>query len=147
MADLTKNTQIKYISTGKERSREYAVAAGKHIYIGMMVDIDANGYLSPALGAGIPAADRKFCGIAQAEADNSAGANGDISCLVKVDATAWIPKDPAEGAVLVADLFLAVHPIDSSMVQTGVTADYRDAGVIEDIDTDNDLLLIDFSHR
>jgi hypothetical protein len=48
------------------------VAAGKHIFQGAMVWLDASGYATPTPGA-------VFVGHAIAEANNSSGANGAIS--------------------------------------------------------------------
>jgi hypothetical protein len=52
------------------------VAAGAHIYAGSLASVDANGYVVPASDT----AGHAFLGIARKEADNSAGAAGDINC-------------------------------------------------------------------
>ena len=56
--------------------RSFQVAASEHIYKGALVGLSAGGY-AQALTAGDP-----FVGIAYEEADNSSGANGDVSVRV-----------------------------------------------------------------
>ncbi|MBO6789522.1 MAG: hypothetical protein JJ894_03195 [Dinoroseobacter sp.] len=55
------------------------VKAGVHIYEGAMVGLDASGYLAPAATAGISV----MRGFAMQEVDNTGGADGDLTCLLR----------------------------------------------------------------
>lgn len=52
------------------------VAASAQIYSGAMLNVDSGGYLTPAGDI----AGETFVGVAKQAADNSSGANGDITC-------------------------------------------------------------------
>jgi len=57
----------------------FPVAAATTIYGGAMVCVDANGYAVPAADT----AGLKFVGVARENVDNSGGANGDKSVIVR----------------------------------------------------------------
>ncbi len=58
---------------------EYKVAAGAKIHAGSIVCLNTSGFAVP----GADTANLKFVGIAGEQADNSAGANGDITVRVR----------------------------------------------------------------
>ncbi len=55
------------------------VGAGETIYAGCMVCVDLTGYAVPGADTG----NFKFAGVAEAQADNSDGADGDIEVVVR----------------------------------------------------------------
>jgi len=57
----------------------YAVAAGVEIFLGAQVAVNATGYLVP----GSEATTLTYVGRADAHVDNSEGADGDETCLVR----------------------------------------------------------------
>ena len=101
MAALTSNT------IRDKRDGEYIrvpVAASTHIYRGAMVALDSNKYLVPAADT----AGLVFVGIAEEEADNSSGSNGDLYCLVwrgpfKVNSAATEAQSSMGGTRYAAD--------------------------------------------
>lgn len=76
MAALTADRKTTY---RKGLEIEYKVAAGVKIYAGSIVCLNASGYAAP----GADTANFKFVGIAGEQADNSAGANGDMTVRVR----------------------------------------------------------------
>ena len=58
---------------------EYKVAGGEKIYAGSLVCLNTTGYAAP----GADTADFRFIGIAVESADNSSGANGDLTVRVR----------------------------------------------------------------
>ncbi len=76
MAALTSDRNTEY-SLGDLLS--IPVAAGACIYAGALVCADADGYAVPAADA----AGLIFQGVATAQADNTAGADGDLSVVVR----------------------------------------------------------------
>lgn len=76
MAALTSDRKTTY---RKGIEIEYKVAAGAKIYAGSIVCVNASGYAAP----GADTAGFKFVGIAGEQADNSSGANGDITVRVR----------------------------------------------------------------
>lgn len=77
MAAATKdrNTELK-VDLGL---KSYPVKASTKIYKGTLVAIDSAGYAIPAADA----ASNRVVGVADAQADNSSGANGDINLKVR----------------------------------------------------------------
>jgi hypothetical protein len=76
MAALTSDTNTEY-SLGDLLSMP--VAAARRIFAGALVCADADGYAVPAQDA----AGLLFAGVATAQADNTAGADGDVSVVVR----------------------------------------------------------------
>lgn len=76
MAALTKDRKTVYKDGDLVA---YPVKASTEIFLGAMVCIDATGYAIP----GSDTAGLEFVGVSQENADNSAGANGDISVQVR----------------------------------------------------------------
>lgn len=58
---------------------EYPVAANAKIYAGSMVNLNTSGYAKP----GADVASEKFVGIAQEQVDNTGGANGAKTVVVR----------------------------------------------------------------
>ena len=71
----------------------YEVAASTTIYRGSIVVINSSGYAIPAPDTA--AATNSFAGIAQAQADNSAGANGDIKVILFTTGRHKLPASSA----------------------------------------------------
>ena len=61
--------------------RSFPVKGSTHLYAGTAVFIDANGYAVAGTGTGV----NGFAGIANAEADNSGGSDGDLTIEVFVE--------------------------------------------------------------
>ncbi|MCE5243699.1 MAG: hypothetical protein ABFD98_00945 [Syntrophobacteraceae bacterium] len=76
MAALTADRKTPY-REGIET--EYKVAAATKIFAGSLVCLNAGGYAVPAADA----ANFKFVGVAREQADNSSGANGDLTVRVR----------------------------------------------------------------
>lgn len=82
MAPATAPVRTRQQLTGAPRFNEYGVAEATKIFGGTMVFADADGYAVP--GADTAALEGKFLGIAEDDADNTDGTDGDIN--VKVEA-------------------------------------------------------------
>jgi len=100
---LAKEKNIKMKNPGRRQS--YGVAASTTIYKGALVAIDTDGYLIPAADT----ASIVCVGVADESADNSGGADGDLSVLVwrsgvfAFAANGTAPTQVNVGRVLVAE--------------------------------------------
>jgi len=101
---------------------EYPVAASTTVYSGSLVCINTSGYAIPAANT----AGYKLVGIAQEQADNSSGSNGDISVKVK-RVGAW---SLTSSGLAITDEGAAVYVSDDQTVST--TPGHVFAGVILD---------------
>ena len=133
MADLTANTERLYIDSGF--TRDIPVAASKHIYCGMIVNINATGYAKAASDS----KDEKVAGIAVSEADNSFGADGDIIVKVAIGTKTWIPN----AALTIANNLAKVYAVDSNTLATSAT-NVGACGRVVDVDAGTKVL-VDFS--
>lgn len=141
MADLTKNTDREYKSTGKEYIEHYPVKANIHIFVGMMVALDQSGSLALAT---LPAdtADFLFGGIAVEEANNTGGANGDKTVALKIDALIWIP----DGGASVGNIGFPCFASDSDTISVSTPINVSGQGKIINA-VANEKHLIDFSKQ
>lgn len=108
--------------------RGYTVAAATTIYKGGLVAINAGGYLVPASDA----ANLVVVGVAFDDADNSAGANGDIKCRVQSGRSYLFDVSPT--ALTQADVGNMTYVEDDQTVSAdsndGTNA--IDAGIVEE---------------
>ena len=108
------------------------VAASVKIYAGALVAADATGYATP----GTVATTLTYLGRAEERADNSAGAAGAISVLVRRK-KAFKFKNHAADLVVQADLGKTCYIVDDETVaKTNGTATRSAAGTVIAVDTD-----------
>lgn len=108
------------------------VAAAKKIFAGALVAVDANGYVTP----GAVATTLIYLGRAEELADNSAGANGAISVLVRRK-KAFKFKNAAADLVVQADLGKTCYIVDDETVaKTNGTSTRSAAGKVIAVDAD-----------
>lgn len=102
------------------------VAANAKIYAGAAVCVDANGYAIPgANNAGL-----KFVGVAQEQVDNTGGANGNKTVLVKDDGV----FDFAGAGFVTADVGKPVFLSDDQTVAL-TTTNSVSCGVIREVES------------
>lgn len=112
---------------GEEINRP--VAASTKIFAGSLVAINASGYLVP----GSVSTTLKVQGRAEEYVDNSAGANGDLSCKVRRGVFLY----DNDGTVALADIGKTAYIVDDQTVADNDGSEARSAaGVIEDVDSD-----------
>ena len=92
---------------------EYKVAASAKIYAGSLVCLNTSGYAVP----GADTASFKFLGVAREQADNSSGANGDITVRVR---RKGVFRLVASG-MAVTDIGAAVYVSDDQTVAKSTT--------------------------
>lgn len=113
---------------GREFTRK--VAAGKKIFIGALVVLNAAKFAQPATTATGLIAD----GRAEGFADNSAGADGDI--LVRVRQGAFYYANSAADPIAQADIGNTCYIVDDQTVaKTNGSATRSAAGTILDVDS------------
>lgn len=99
------------------------VAAGARIYAGAMVSVDSSGYIVPASDS----SSEIFIGVAKYEADNSSGANGDVTCegylkgVFQMNASGLTQADLVKEAFIVDDNTIGLGIIAQPANITGVT--------------------------
>lgn len=112
---------------GEEFNRP--VAASTKIFAGSLVAINASGYLVP----GSVSTTLKVQGRAEEYVDNSAGANGDLTCKVRRGVFLY----DNDGTVALADIGKTAYIVDDQTVADNDGSSARSAaGVIEDVDSD-----------
>lgn len=112
---------------GEEFNRP--VAASTKIFAGSLVAINASGYLVP----GSVSTTLKVQGRAEEYVDNSAGANGDLTCKVRRGVFLY----DNDGTVALADIGKTSYIVDDQTVADNDGLSARSAaGVIEDVDSD-----------
>jgi hypothetical protein len=119
-------TQDRNTATREGRSYSLGVAASTKVYAGSMVAVNSSGYA-------VPAADTsglKVVGRAEEQVDNSSGANGDKSVLVREG----VFKFAASG-LTVADVGKPAFISDDQTVSVSATTNNVCAGVIEQVDS------------
>ncbi|MEN6439781.1 MAG: hypothetical protein ABFD97_14495 [Syntrophobacter sp.] len=87
---------------------EYRVAGGAKIFAGSLVCINTAGYALP----GADTANFKFIGVATEQADNTSGANGDISVRVRRKGIFRL----GASAMAITDIGVAVRVSDDQTV-------------------------------
>lgn len=112
MAALTADRPLS--KSGAGHAEEYDVAASTTIYAGALCCLDASGNLVPASDT----AGLKFAGVAEEQADNSAGAAGDISVAVRTD----IVVECEPGALVAADAGTVCFILDDQTVTDALAA-------------------------
>ena len=110
MTALTTDRKTKY-REGIEL--EYKVAGSAKIYAGALVCLNASGYAVP----GTDTANFKFVGVAREQADNSLGANGDITVRVRRKGVFRF----AASAMAITDIGAAVNVSDDQTVAKTTT--------------------------
>lgn len=121
-----------------EGARSYPMAATAHGYAGTIAVLDS-GYCTPgATGTGLIA-----LGVFDAEADNSAGANGDITASVQRGVFRFDNSADADEIAL-SDIGQLCYIVDDiTVAKTDGTASRSVAGVIDDVDDDGVWVRID----
>lgn len=104
-------------------------AASAHVYAGALVSADSAGYLQPATDA----SGQLFVGVSKKEADNTSGANGDVTCegylkgVFQMNASGITQADLVKEAFVVDDntigLGVAAQPTNVTGVTVHRTAD------------------------
>ena len=111
--------------------REPPVKANTKIYAGAMVAIDASSWAVPAATA----TTLKVIGRAEAQADNSAGANGDINVKVKSGRFRFGNSSSAD-LIARKDIGSTCYAVDDQTVAlTNGSGTRSAAGTIYDVDT------------
>jgi hypothetical protein len=112
------------------------VAATAHIYAGAIACLSATGYATP----GTVATTLKKPGIAQEEVDNSAGADGDLTVLVRHG----VFRVANDGTITIADIGNSAYIVDDQTVADNDGTGTRSlAGTIVDVDADG--VWVDFA--
>jgi len=107
------------------------VAASTVIWQGSLVCMNASGYLVP----GAIATTLKAVGRAEQTVDNSAGANGDVTCKVQHGIFKW--ENAGGDAVVQADIYAACYVTDDQTVsKTDGTGTKSSAGRVVQVDSD-----------
>jgi hypothetical protein len=107
------------------------VAGTKSIYAGSLVALDATGYATP----GATATTLKGLGRAEAQADNSAGADGDITVGVRKGVFRF--ANEGSDQVTIADVGADCYIVDDQTVAgTDGTGTRSVAGKVFDVDPD-----------
>jgi len=108
------------------------VAAGKKIYAGALVALDANGYATP----GVAATGLKGLGRAEAQVDNSSGSNGDKTVDVRKGIFRYENSSGAD-QITRADIGNDCYIVDDQTVaKTDGTGTRSVAGKVFDVDSD-----------
>ncbi len=90
------------------------VAAAAQIYSGAMLNVNSGGYLAPA-GDSVG---ETFVGVSKQEADNSSGANGDITCEGYLKGVFQMNA----GGLTQADLVKEAYVVDDNTIGLGIVA-------------------------
>lgn len=93
MAALTKDRITEKKALG---IKAYPVAASTKIYAGALVALNSGGFAVPAADT----ANLKVVGVADAQVDNTAGANGDLSVKVEASVIARFPASSITQAMV-----------------------------------------------
>lgn len=120
-----RNTPMK----APERLIVLKAAASTTIYAGGLVSVNATGYAIPAADA----ASTRVMGRAERFIDNSAGADGDLDCVVRV--AVFKLENSAGAALTLADVGKDVMVEDDQTVAL-TSANSIVAGQLEEIDED-----------
>jgi len=98
-------------------------AAAAQVYAGALVTADSAGYLQPATDA----SGQVFVGVSKKEADNSSGANGDVTCegylkgVFQMNASGITQADLVKEAFVVDDNTIGLGVVAQPVNVTGVT--------------------------
>ncbi len=76
---MTAATTSRQLAYRDGNTAGFSVAASTTIYAGTLIEMNASGYAIPATAG----ADKYYAGIALHDVDNSQGANGDITVVVR----------------------------------------------------------------
>lgn len=128
---MTAMTQDRNTPARDGRDFQFPMAAAVMIYAGAMVAINGAGYATK----GQTATGLKGVGVAQAAADNSAGAAGDVS--VKVRRGCYRFANSASGdAITLADVGSDCYMVDDQTVAKTSGSNTRSvAGKVRDVDS------------
>jgi hypothetical protein len=108
------------------------VAAGKKVYAGSIVAVDGGGYATP----GATATTLKYLGRAEEQADNSSGADGDVSVSVRRGIFKWANSAAAD-QIADSDIGATCYIVDDQTVaKTNGTATRSAAGKVFNVDAD-----------
>ena len=98
-------------------------AASARVYAGALVTADSSGYLQPATDA----SGQAFMGVSKKEADNTSGANGDVTCegylkgVFQMNASGMTQADLVKEAFVVDDNTIGLGIVAQPTNVTGVT--------------------------
>lgn len=117
----------------------YPVAAATHIFAGGIVVQSAAGFAEPASVAD----DIVALGVAQAEVDNSAGANGDLTVTVERGVFQFA-NSASTDEITQADIGAVCYLVDDETVaKTSDTNARSAAGIVDHVDAAGVWVLID----
>lgn len=112
--------------------RQLAMKAATKIFAGTMVAVDSSGWAVPASTA----TTLKVVGRAEKTADNSAGANGDITVLVRRDGAYRFSNSTSTDAIALSDIGTTCYAVDDQTVaKTNGTNTRSAAGTVYDVDS------------
>lgn len=111
---MTALTENRYTKHRDGLVTAHPVKAAAHIFKGSLVCADSTGYAVP----GADSAGLTFLGVALEEADNGAGASGDL--LVRVQ-TSGVLSFSKSGTITQADLGAALYIVDDQTVGLSAT--------------------------
>jgi hypothetical protein len=136
MAALTKDRQLTASKYPEGPEIPYPVEAIAVIYKGALVVVNADGYLEPATSA-----TGKFAaGKAQEAVDNTGGADGDKTCVVRWGVHKW--ENSGSNTVVQADLYDLCYAEDDQTVGNDATGRSA-AGRIVELESDGVWVLTD----
>ncbi len=109
----------------------YDVEAGKKIFAGSLVVLNADGHAEP----GKAAAGLVCVGRAEARADNTGGADGDVTATCRRGAFLWENDVSAGGKIKAADVGKKAYVLDDQTVTKTATSRSA-AGTVVQVDDD-----------
>lgn len=123
-------TQSRNTQRRETRLIPLPVKAATKIFLGTMVARDASGWAVPAADA----ANLKVVGLAKADVDNSAGANGDLS--IEVEVTTARMNNSGTNALTKADVTAVCYVEDDQTVSAAGGTNSIKAGSVVEVDAD-----------
>ena len=130
MVALTTTRDTDERASSFSMAHEYGVATAVNIFQGAMVGLNAAGFLQPMVTA---VATQNAVGRAEEAADNTAGANGAITCKVRSGIFKWV--NDAGNTIVQADIGDDVYAEDDQTVGNVMGA-LSVAGTMYEIDAD-----------
>jgi hypothetical protein len=127
-----RDTKQKAIEMLTRVNELFPMNGGSEVFQGGLVALDAGGNLVPmSTATGL-----KCVGRAEESIDNSAGADGDLSCKVKPGCFRWA-NSAAGDAITKAEVGSVCYGVDDQTVaKTDGTGTRSAAGIVHSVDTD-----------
>ncbi|MCH9780603.1 MAG: hypothetical protein K0U36_04885 [Alphaproteobacteria bacterium] len=127
---MTAATKDRYFAYRAGETAGYAVAASTTIFAGVVVEVNASGYVTNATAG----ANKHYMGVTTETANNSGGANGDAEVIVRQRGTVGLQNN-STNAITASNIGGLAYLADNQTVDslaTGRTA----LGRIEAIDSE-----------